>query len=98
MTYTVTAIVGFAMSTVYGNGVSITAKVDRKIISFIPFLAYERVRFVYVGIFLRCATITNDESRIMFFPDGKGYGELRLHEYNKYLTWPYLPAAGHLRL
>ena len=27
MTYTVTAIIGFAMSTVYGSGVSITAKV-----------------------------------------------------------------------
>ena len=41
MTYTVTAIVGFAMSTVYGNGVSITAKVGQKYLSFIPFLAYE---------------------------------------------------------
>ena len=43
MTYTVTAIIGFAMSTVYGNGVSITAKVDQKLLVFITFLAYERI-------------------------------------------------------
>ena len=29
MTYTVTAIIGFAMSTVYGSGVSMTAKVNQ---------------------------------------------------------------------
>ena len=87
------------MSTVYGNGILLSAKVKQKINRQLNFIqANQYVGFLSLGLLFLGPIDDNDESRTVLKINGIGYGKFCLYELDHHCTRFTYPANCNICL